>query len=106
MAKEVLMAFNYGRTFIEPTELSIAFMLGVSLWVSCFFDKVDQFGDILALTEMNFTRQRNFRLNKNLIVNNIESIKAESINIQRLQQKHKLAVGEENLKKEMVKKYI
>jgi len=54
----------------------------------------------------NFTRQRNFRLNKNLIVNNIESIKAESINIQRLQQKHKLAVGEENLKKEMVKKYI
>lgn len=54
----------------------------------------------------NFTRHRNFRLNKNLIVNNIESIKAESINIQRLQEKHKLQVGAENLKKEMVKKYI
>jgi protein-S-isoprenylcysteine O-methyltransferase len=44
------MAFNYGRTFIEPTELSISLILGVSLWVSCFFDKVDQFGGILQVS--------------------------------------------------------
>jgi hypothetical protein len=51
----------------------------------------------------NFTRQRNFRPNKNLIVNNIEGIKAESINIQRLKQKHQMEVGIQNLQKEMVK---
>lgn len=66
-------------------------------------EKLNFFNKIIL---KNFTRQRNFKLNKNLIVNNLEGIKAEYVNIQRFQQKHKLQVDTEKFKKESVKKYI
>jgi hypothetical protein len=66
--------------------------------------KMEKFTFFHKIIFKNFTRQSRFKLNKNILVNNIEGIKAESINIQRLQQKHKLGVGAENLKKEIVNK--